>query len=420
MRESFGTARTIAPQIAVVGSGPSGCYTAQFLTKADPSVRVTVFDRLPVPFGLVRYGVAADHQGTKSVVRQFEKLFESPRVRFAGNITLGRDLSVDDLLESFDAVVVATGLHVDMPLELKGAGLQGVLGAGAVTRFLNGHPDVDAPPPCGQDAVVIGAGNVAVDVVRLLAKAPEHYEGSDMDDSAHRRLTSELRSITLIARSGAENAKFDRAAVRELGEILGIRIEVHGIDPDASDPKSETVRALASAGASPARVRLVLRFRTSPVEIVGATRVEGLRVHDATGEHVIPAQTIITAVGFTGHSATASDPRVRTVGWARRGPVGTIPDNRNDARQVADQVLSSLAGRGSMALPGFDGLPFEVRQRAKGIEHWNRIDAVEVASAEPGRTRRKLRTWDALLGHPTHDEPALVLTSSHDDEGNGR
>ena len=333
----------VGAQIAVVGSGPSGCYAAQFLTKADPTARVTVFDRLPVPFGLVRYGVAADHQGTKAVIRQFERLFDSPRVRFAGNVELGRDLSVAELFECFDAVIVATGLHHDRLLETQGALLPGVVGAGVLTRFLNGHPDEHGEAlEVGGDVVVIGAGNVAVDVVRLLAKATEHYEGSDMDDEAHRRLSATLRSVTLVARSSAEAAKFDRAMVRELGDIHGAAIEVHGLDADASDPKSETVRALVTSDAQNPRVRISLRFQTEPVEIVGAERVEGLRVSDASGGHVIPAQTIVTAIGFTGESGRVADPRVHTVGWVRRGPVGTIPDNRTDARQVADEVLASL------------------------------------------------------------------------------
>ncbi|KDA06489.1 oxidoreductase [Microbacterium sp. CH12i] len=407
MRESGDSAEpdAVGAQIAVIGSGPSGCYTAQFLTKADPSVRVTVFDRLPAPFGLVRYGVAADHQGTKAVIRQFERLFDLPRVRFAGNVELGRELSIDDLLESFDAVILATGLHDDRLLETDGSALPGVVGSGVLTRFLNGHPDEDGETlACGSDVVVVGAGNVAVDVVRLLAKTAEHYEGSDMDDEAHSRLTAGVRSITLVARSSAEAAKFDRAMVRELGDIAGVAIEVHGVDTDASDPKSETVRALVTTDAPSARVRISLRFHTTPGEIVGTEHVEGLRVSDASGQHVIPAQTIVTAIGFRGETLAVSDPRVHTVGWARRGPVGTIPDNRTDARQVADEVLAGLATR-DPALPGFDGLPQTVRDRAVAIDHWRQLDAVELASADAGRIRRKIRTWAGLLDQHTvsHD-----------------
>lgn len=418
MREPEAT-QGLALQVAVVGSGPSGCYVTQFLTKADPRIHVTVLDRLPVPFGLVRYGVAADHQGTKAVTRQFERVFDSPRVRFAGNVALGRDVTLDDLEASFDAVVLATGLHEDRPLELPGAGLPGVVGAGTVTRFLNGHPDEDGEGlALGRDVVVVGAGNVAVDVVRLIAKAPEHYEGSDMDDDAHRQLASQVSSITLIARSSAADAKFDRAMIRELGDIDGAEIDVHGLTPDAVDPKSETVRALV-ADASPGRVRITLRFQTTPVEIVGEERVEGLRVRAASGESLIPADTIVTAVGFTGESAGPPIDRVHSVGWARRGPVGTIPDNRADAKQVAADVLATLdvVAAGATPRPGFDGLPKPARDRAVGIEQWRQIDAYELASADPRRVRRKIRTWAGLLGQRRDHEPAMAASRPDDNEG---
>ena len=168
-------------QVAVVGTGPAGCYTAQALLKALPGVRVTLVERLPVPFGLVRYGVAADHQGTKAVTRQFDRVLAHPDVTFVGNVEVGTDISLDVLRASFDAVVVATGLHRDRRLGIAGEDLPGVVASGPLTRWANGHPDVsDAPPLLGRRAVVIGNGNVAVDVVRLLAKAPSDFVGSDL------------------------------------------------------------------------------------------------------------------------------------------------------------------------------------------------------------------------------------------------
>ncbi|WP_157811339.1 FAD-dependent oxidoreductase [Microbacterium lacus] len=406
------------PQVAVVGSGPSGCYVAQFLTKTDPRVHVTVFDRLPVPYGLVRYGVAADHQGTKAITRQFERVFDSPRVRFAGNITLGHQVTVEDLRANFDAVVLATGLHEDRALAIPGAGRAGVVGAGRVTRYLNGHPDENGDDlEFGGDVVVIGAGNVAIDVVRLLAKASEHYDGSDLDDEAHGLLASQIASITLLARSSAADAKFDRAMLRELGDIAGVVIEAHGLSPDEGDQKSATVRALAAADAVPSRVRITLRFRTATVEIIGKERVEGVRVRDASGEHLVPAQTIVTAIGFTGEAAAPPVARVHTVGWARRGPVGTIPENRADAKQVASDVLTTLdVPDEAPSRPGFDGLPQVVRDRAVGFEHWRQIDAYELASAAPRRTRRKVRTWAGLLGQRMEHE-LTTPAGRTDDEG---
>lgn len=407
-------------QIAIVGSGPSGCYAAQFLIKTDENVCVTVFDRLPIPYGLIRYGVAADHQGTKALTRQFERVFQSPRVRFAGNVTLGTDLSVDDLLACFDAVILATGLYEDRQLEIPGAATAGVFGAGNVTRLLNGHPDEhDAVCDLGRDVVVIGAGNVALDVVRLLAKDATQFTGSDMDEPVHSRLTSGLRSITLVSRSSAANAKFDRAMLHELGEIEGLSVIVQGVDSNADDAKSQTARELAEADSSAARISLTLRFCTTPLEVVGTDRVEGLRVDGLLGEHTIPADAVITAIGFQGETDAPVDPRVRKVGWISRGPIGTIPDNRTDARHVADEVLALVHSTEAKA-PGFDGLPPLVHVRATDFEHWRKIDTHEVANAAPGRTRRKLRSWTGLLQHPddgSHPDVTAVAVRARSDEG---
>ena len=162
---------THSPTVVVVGSGPSGCYTAQFLRKQWPAADITVLDRLPVPFGLVRYGVAPDHQGTKAVDRQFDRLFTRDGVRFVGNVEVGGPVTVDQLRAAFDVVVLATGVSGDRPLGVPGAELAGVHGAGRLTRLLNDHPDEQHPvAPLGPRVVVVGNGNVALDVVRLLAK----------------------------------------------------------------------------------------------------------------------------------------------------------------------------------------------------------------------------------------------------------
>ena len=173
-------------KIAIVGAGPSGCFMAQSLGKACPDVEITIIEKLPVPYGLVRYGVAPDHQGTKAVIRQFARLFEKQGVNFAGNVNVGAgdaaDLSLAELRDIFDVVVLATGLSEDRRLGLAGEQTGGVYGSGAVTRFWNDHPSDQAlAPEFGNQVVVVGNGNVALDVVRLLAKGADDFNGSDFD-----------------------------------------------------------------------------------------------------------------------------------------------------------------------------------------------------------------------------------------------
>ncbi|MFZ1682318.1 MAG: FAD-dependent oxidoreductase, partial [Rhizobiaceae bacterium] len=197
--------------VAIVGAGPSGCYTAQALVKALPAAQIDILDRLPVPYGLVRYGVAPDHQGTKAVIRQFERLFERQGVAFFGNVTVGDDIALDELRELYDAVVLSVGLAGDRRLGIPGETLQGVHGSGALTRSWNDHPDSEGfAPVIGQDVVIIGNGNVAIDLVRLLAKRGDELDGSDLS-AEHGRALGEgpPRRITIVGRSDAAAARFD-------------------------------------------------------------------------------------------------------------------------------------------------------------------------------------------------------------------
>ena len=212
-------------KIAIVGAGPSGCFVAQSLGKACPDAEITIVDRLPVPYGLVRYGVAPDHQGTKAVIRQFARLFEKQGVTFTGNLCVGDDDSADlsfaELRGMFDAVVLATGLSEDRRLGLVGEEARGVYGSGAVTRFWNDHPSDQAlAPEFGNRVVVVGNGNVALDVVRLLAKGTDDFNGSDFDPA---RVVTSVTDIHIVGRSPAHGAKFDAVMVKELAKICSLR-----------------------------------------------------------------------------------------------------------------------------------------------------------------------------------------------------
>lgn len=441
-----------APAVAIVGAGPSGCFTAQAIRRAFPSARIDVFERLPVPYGLVRYGVAADHQGTKSVTRQFERLFTHDGVRFHGNVALGRDVDLVSLRAAFDAVVLATGVHADAPLGIPGAGLPGVLGSGRLTRALNGYPDAEPLPSLGREVVVIGHGNVAVDVVRLLTRDRPGLAGSDVRDDVRDRLVSHLRTLHVVGRSPFADAKFDAVLVRELATMRGVSHTVHGLDacgmPPGKDARVDALRTLAQLSFDDADVHVEWWFGLTPIEIEhdlghptamhggpraphafsdaegaptssgcpfadprpaspNAGRVCAVHFADPDGVHTrLHADTVVTAIGFRSDGETPVDPgshatgRVEpglyVAGWLRRGPHGTIPTHRDDARQLARLVRDDLAAGGHSATkPGhvaLGELPGVV-----DFDGWRRIDRHETTAAARGRVRAKLSSHAKLV-----------------------
>lgn len=476
-----------APRVAVVGAGPAGCYTAQAVLRRLPDAQIAVLDTRPAPFGLVRCGVAPDHQGTKAVAAQFTRLFEHDGVRFIGSTRVhtgeraedvvlhgrpaqapparrsqdveGAELTLEQLRESFDAVVIATGLTADAPLGIPGAmvdgGLRdGIHGAGRVTRLLNGDPAEcrqAALPALGRAAAVVGMGNVAMDVVRLAAKQAAELDGSDLHDAAHSALAAELRVLHVIGRSLPGQAKFDPVMLREILDLPGIEHSVHGVEPDpleaAGDPRSELVAQLcraASTGAPEADgargqdpLRIHWWFGTAPVAVHGrpadgAVRSLSVRTGSAIAgsplETELDVDSVVTAVGFRagaldliGQLATIDEraretgrlqPGLYVAGWARRGPRGTIPSQRADARELAEQIAADLTGDLAPDLEGDPGE--ELRQgpswapetggrRRAGVvdllpylgrstdwEGWRRIDAAERRGATAVRVRTKL------------------------------
>lgn len=409
-----------APRVAIVGSGPAGCFTAQAVRRSFPAAEIDVFERLPVPYGLVRYGVAADHQGTKSVARQFDRLFTEGGVRFHGDVTIGQEVSLDAMRSAFDAVVLASGLSADARLNVPGADLPGVVGAGTLTRVLNGHPDhSDDDIALGRRVVVIGHGNVALDVVRLLSRTSTDLDGSDVDDAVHARLAGAVRVVHVVGRSAPQVAKFDPVMVRELASIAGVGHTVHQPDllgvADGKDARVDAVRALAAASDDRARVQVHWWFDLAPQEIQGAASVQSVVFRGDGGEVRLEADAVVTAVGFAAGPATLVEPGAHpdgriepglyVAGWLRRGPRGTIPDQRSDsralARALADDLASGALAGGSR---GIDALELPARVDFDG---WRRIDVRETLSAAPGRVRAKLRTREELLAAAT--DPSIPL-----------
>lgn len=418
-----------SPRIAIVGSGPSGCYLAQSLLRSVGDCEITVFDRLVSPFGLIRYGVAADHQHTKTITRQFDRLFQTGSVRFAGDIEIGRDIDLGELRAHFDAVVLATGLSADRPLELPGGGLPGVIGSGTLTRVLNAHPDEgETLPELGSDVVVIGAGNVALDVLRFLVKAADDYTESDVADPAlEAYLSGPAERVTLVSRSGAAESKGDPQMLRELAQLP--RASYATADVIEPGPGADLDRAAQGRVAAIAEMvsadrpahpgpEVALRFGWSPVRVLGTDRVEGVELARGDELVVVPATAVVTAIGFAsaggdelarliaGLDADPETGRIETglyrAGWAQRGPRGAIPENRTYAKLVTEEITADLAD-GSLPVSaehrGFTGLPEAVQERAVGYEQWLALEAHERELAPEGRIRRKL---------PDHDRMAAV------------
>jgi ferredoxin--NADP+ reductase len=354
------------PTIAVVGSGPAGCYTAQFLRKQWRDAEITMFERLEQPYGLIRYGVAPDHLGTKAVARQFDRLFERGGVRFVGGTEIGF-AELTRLRAAFDVVVLATGLPADRVLD--GFTLPQVYGSGRLTRLLNAHPEEDAAGlALGEHVVIVGHGNVAIDLLRLFLMPPERLRELGIDEDAITALTAgPVRKIDVVGRSAPNEAKFDAAMIDELAHVADVRFEA----PAATD----AVNALVAASPVDAARTVRFHFGWTPERVLGHERVEGIVFRDVDGAALsLPADAICTAIGFTEAAGAALrrsdhesvvtelttgllDDGLYCVGWLRRGPRGSIPENRADARLVADAIAAAVdSGTLPTGKPGYTSL----------------------------------------------------------------
>jgi NADPH-dependent glutamate synthase beta subunit-like oxidoreductase len=426
--------------IAVIGSGPAGYYSAEALQKLyGDEVRIDMIDRMPVPYGLIRFGVAPDHQSIKAVSRRYEKVALSDNVRFIGNVCVGRDVGIIELTGLYDAVILATGAPADAPLEIEGGGLPGVIGSAAFVGWYNGHPEfADLDPPLDvAAAAVIGNGNVALDVARILAKTPAEFVGSDIVAHAFGALgNSAIRDIHVLGRRGPHQIAMTPKELGELGHLEGA---VPRVDPDDFPPvlddallepgqrKSVThLRDFASLAHAKAKT-IHFDFFAKPVRIEGAGRVERLIVEKTrlddkgaavgTGEtYAIDCGMIVTCIGYKTppiHGVPYEEDRGRfanaegviggglyAVGWARRGPSGTIGTNRPDGYEVADKIAADLASAGGRK-KGRDGLDALLAKRGVDVvtfQDWQRIEAAEAARAREGSPREKFVAIEEMLG----------------------
>ena len=427
---------------AIVGSGPAGFYTAEALEKAyRDDARVDILDRYPVPYGLIRFGVAPDHQSLKAVSKRYDKVAESGGVDFIGNVTVGRDVSIAELLDLYDAVILATGAPHDRKLGVPGEDLPGVVGSAEFVGWYNGHHEFTDLDPFlnGTHAVVIGNGNVALDCARILSKTRHEFEGSDIVGHALDALDkSAIRTITILGRRGPHQIAMTPKELGELGHLEAAAPKVHRADfppaeaDDALEPGLRKSVSLLRGFADLPRdkpKRVVFDFFSRPVAIEGDGTVERIVVERTvldekgaacgTGEtYTVPASLIVTAIGyltspiadvpfedgkFVNDNGKIAD-RLYAVGWARRGPSGTIGTNRPDGYEVAGQIAAAISAGSAGDRAGAEALKRLLQSRGvmpTDYDDWRRIDETETARARPGSPREKFvrrEEWLQAIG----------------------
>lgn len=429
-------------RVAIVGSGPAALYAADELLKR-PGVRVTVLDRLPTPHGLVRAGVAPDHQTTKTIEGLFRQIEDQPGFSYLLGVDVGRDISPDELAAHHHAVIYATGASHDRRLGIEGEDLPGSSTATAFVAWYNGHPDHAERrfDLSGERAVIVGNGNVALDVARILSTGPAELATTDIADHALEALRgSDVREVVLLGRRGIAEAAFTLPEIVGLVGRDDIQIVVEGDDLTAvpDDPMvAEKVSVLRAAAARPARPgarRIVFRFASSPVSIGGRDRVESVQVRRNELElrdgvvrpvptqetSTVEARLVLRSIGYRGIAITGipfddasgtmphtqgrvdAMPATYAVGWIKRGPSGFIGTNKSCARETVDRLIRDL-NAGALPEPAASARAFDalVRERVLAIDvrGWRSIDRREREDGiRTGRPRRKLVRLEALLG----------------------
>lgn len=426
-------------RVAIVGAGPAGYFTAQALNNScdnDRNFLIDMFDRLPTPWGLVRSGVAPDHPKIRTVTKVFEKISAEANYRYFGNVELGRDIHISDLEKLYDVVVLATGTSLGKKLGIPGEELPGVISAADFVPWYNGHPDyVNVDPPLnGNYAIVIGAGNVAMDCGRMLALVPHELASTDIADHALEVFDkSAIRDVTIVGRRGPEHAAFTSPELRELPKLTetDVYIEVEQIEDaiervgsrieNEKDLRSnlEAMREIAAAEHRGNERKLSLAFLLTPVEVLGNNRVERVRfaVNKVVEEKVVatdkiielPCDLLITAIGYEGieipgvvndRGRIANDngkvrEGVYVVGWAKRGPSGVIGTNKSDSSEVVKRIIAEL----SPTPKGTGEISDHVNaERIVSHSGWSAINTAEISAGEAvGRPRRKVVSWSELL-----------------------
>jgi len=418
-------------RVAIVGAGPAGVYVADVLMKSDVEVSIDLFERQPAPFGLIRYGVAPDHPRIKGIVKALHQVLSKPQVRLLGNVEYGVDIKLDDLRRHYDAVVFTTGAEKDRDLDIPGIELPGSFGGADFVSWFDGHPDVVREWPLEAESVaVVGAGNVALDVSRMLSKTADELLVTEIPDNVHRCLAaSPVREVHVFARRGPAQAKFTPLELRELDHSPNVEVIVDPEDIEYDDGSVAAIHAdnqtklvvrelekyaMRDVGDRPRRLHL--HFFASPVEVLGDGTVEGLRTErtELTGDGNVrgtgvfrdwPVQAVYRCVGYRStelaglpwdgrnhvvpHAAGrvldldgAPLPGVYVNGWIKRGPVGLIGHTKGDAIETVGSLLEDLDTLPAVAEPSLDAVTDFLD--ARGVawttwDGWQLLDAHEQA-----------------------------------------
>ncbi len=449
-------------RVAIIGAGPAGFYAAERLFKeTDLVIEVDLFDRLPTPFGLVRNGVAPDHQKIKSVTAAFDRIAANPRFRFFGNVELGRDISVDDLKNYYHQIIYSTGAQTDRPLDIPGDDLIGSHPATEFVAWYNGHPDYrDCVFDLSQESVaVIGVGNVAIDVARILCRTPDELMKTDIADYALEQLReSRVREVHILGRRGPAQAAFSAPEVKELGELADcdttVPPEEAELDPlsqaslagadRAELRKVEIIQELSHHKPTGKAKQLILRFLVSPVELIGdenghvkqmrlvhnvlyATDAGSLRSKPTDQFETLDVGLVFRSIGYRGvplpgvpfndswgvipnAGGRVLDPATHepllgqyTTGWIKRGPTGVIGTNKPDAAETVDNMIADArAGRVlSPTQPAAAAVEALVRDRQPEVvtfADWQRLNTLELSRGkEQGRPRVKFTSVADML-----------------------
>jgi NADPH-dependent glutamate synthase beta subunit-like oxidoreductase len=426
-------------RIAIIGSGPSGFYTADALLKSDADVEIDFVDKLPTPFGLIRAGVAPDHQSTKRVARSYERTAQDDKVHLFGNVEVGRDVSIDEVRECYDAVVIAIGMPGDPPLSIPGGDKEGVIGATQFVGWYNGHPDFAEfkPDLNTRNVAVIGNGNVAIDVARVLVKTQAEMTETDLPGPIGEIIqNAPITDVYMFGRRGPVEAKFTNVELREMGQLENA---VAIIDPDClpdevtgdwsdrdkrlRERNLKTMREFPEIDPEGKTKKVHFVFYAQPVEVLGDDKVTGIRMEKTavedgrargTGEFFeIECGLVVPAIGYAlqpfeglpvdeNTGCVANDEGriskgIYAVGWAKRGPTGVIGSNKPDGKVAAAQIVADIS---SGSKPGRDA--FIALLAKKGVswsdfDDWQAINEAEIANARPAAPREKFLSLNDML-----------------------
>lgn len=432
----------MAISVAIIGSGPAGFYAADAIAKSIDEPVIDIIERLPTPYGLIRGGVAPDHQTTKKVAKKFEKTAVNAGIAYFGNVEVGRDVSFDELREIYDVVILAVGAPADRVLSIPGADKAGVHGSAAFVGWYNGHPDfVELEPDLNiETAVVIGNGNVALDIARVLVRSKSGRAKTDLPTYARGAMdASPIKDVYLLGRRGPLEAKFTNVELREMLDLTECAPVVDATDlpesvPDDMEDRAkrlaeknlETLRAFSERDPAAMPKRAHFGFYAKPVEILGGARVEGIRIERTrvedgnavgTGEtYDIPCGLVVAAIGYRADAIPGLpydesrgiipnergkiDAGLYAVGWIKRGPSGVISSSRPDGVEVAEHIAADFPSGG--AKPGRDKLSALLGERGVRVVHfedWKAIEEEEESRATQPQPREKFTVIDDMIDH---------------------